>query len=395
MGKRLQFVCASMVAVILALSSSPLLEYDGWSRDCQLNAEMSSAAEVPSTAARLINTLSCEWCNEHAVLITEQAGEREYFIILGNQRRTLLRTDSSVGIESDFQILAQLRDSLVRKLETDFKMDMSCSPSRGIDAAKTRPAKLGELLALVSAVEKSYPSNLATCSIRSRSIPVIFLQEPYSIGAMATWSMDKSGRAVVRIEPGELLFPAELERAIIHELSHQACYRLGWRQDQDYCWKYFKRLGWQKFFNPSTGEQGYRILTKDGAGFKRSDILRCWVKCDTQGRPLSAENQICRQPYAEQLLSAEMKVRALVEPATSYFPNPMEHMAEAMTLYRLSPFSRKYLEAEFPQLYRIVADADQEEIDKTFGHGNYVRTPNEKVASCYTLSGPFDTAIRH
>ena len=70
----------------------------------------------------------------------------------------------------------------------------------------------------------------------------------------------------------------------------------------------------------------------------------------------------------------------MVRPATRYFTNPAEVMAEGLMLYRLNEDTRAYLKAVSPELYDLVQTEDQQELDLAYGAGIKVRLSNGTIA---------------
>ncbi|MBY0549200.1 MAG: hypothetical protein K2W95_18140 [Candidatus Obscuribacterales bacterium] len=390
MGTAKRAACA-LCCALAVIGASPLVSQD--TNAFQSSTFLSEGLEqtdekgLPSLKVQL----SCEYCADHALLIEEQQGQREYFIIQQNRKKVIYRTTVNSTQELDKQHLQGIREALALKLKERFSIDVEGNRLVGQNLSTRanhiaiRQPKLGELLCLACALEQSAPSHLATVSPRSQGVPILFLKEPCIPGTAANWSIDPGTRSpVIKVEPADdEEFSGELERVLIHELAHNASYRLGWRPIGGESWKYFSRIGWSHFINSTTGEQGWRILTNDGFGYKRSQVTNEWVRCNASGQPLSESGTIVRRQYqAVRLSTRQVRDIAVVPPATTYFPNPMEHFAEGLMMYRYSQETRATLQEQFPSLYRIVKAADQEEIDRTFGKGKYTRDENGVLASC-------------
>lgn len=389
MGTVKRAACA-LCCALAVIGASPLVSQytDAFQSSTFLSEwlEQNDQKAIP----RLNVRLSCEYCAEHALMVEEQQGQREYFIFQQNRKRVVYRTTSDSPQESDKQELQNLREALALKLKERFAIEVEgetlVAPNVSNRATRLaiRQPKLGELLSLSCALEQSYPSHLAAVSARSHGVPILFLKEPCIPGSAANWSIDpQTKRPVIKVEPvdnSEL--SVELERVLIHELAHNSSYRLGWRPIGGEGWKYFSQIGWSYFTNSATGEQGWRILTTDGFGYKRSQVTNHWIRCNSSGQPLSETGATVRRQYeAARLTTRQVREIAIVPPSTSYFPNPMEHFAEGLMMYRYSKETRATLCEQFPALFQVVENADQEEIDRTFGKGRYTRDMNGLLVS--------------
>lgn len=346
----------------------------------------------------LKGSLSFEYSNEHALYIKEEDGDREFFVVIDNGKKVVYRCSSNCSIAEANSSLYQIRQNVLDELKSIYRIDFSnagvaCKATGMRDA---RPAKLGELLSLSYALSRSVPSYLSKISPRSKSVSIVFLSQPFIYGSVANWTLDSTGSPIVNIEPSDTMDGVNLDRVLVHELAHNACYRLGWRAGVSETWGYFTQLGWKHFHNPVTGEFGWRILTTDGGSFKKISESKGWVRCNDSGQILAASGERVRRLYeAERLSSAEVSQLARVRPVSMYFPTPMEHFAEGMMMYRYSATTHRYLKEHCPALCDVVERADQAELDRTFGQGKYTRFADGTLRSLHDAEfGTSDAAYR-
>jgi len=92
-----------------------------------------------------------------------------------------------------------------------------------------------------------------------------------------------------------------------------------------------------------------------------------WIRCDKDGHPIGTK-----------ISEEQMRGLALIKPATTYCNNPIEVEAEALTALRLGGATLARFIAECPELYNIVQQRDQEEIDRVYGAG-WMRDINGRV----------------
>jgi hypothetical protein len=116
---------------------------------------------------------------------------------------------------------------------------------------------------------------------------------------------------------------------------------------QDFGWTY------------DEGSQQYRLLDKKGGQWQRVE--------DKEGNSKWAPI-VDGQPVPERAISsAEMREQAKVKPATDYFTYPWEAHAEAQSMFR---HNRQQLWSENKDLYKLMQQYDQREINRRFGTEN-------------------------
>lgn len=266
--------------------------------------------------------------------------------------------------------LEQLREK--KELELRNRFDVEFIRAKGNDP--TRAPKLAELYSLEYGLIHAIPSHLVT---DHKGIRIHLFQAKHLNGQRAHWEKNVDRKPEIFIEGPEKgqSIVKSLERLILHELGHNSAYRVGWNPHHTERWKVTRELGWIPFNNPLTGEQGWAIRSKiDPESQYKLGVNGLWVRCNKQGQPLNENGErVTKQYLAKRLTASEVADIAMVRPATSYFPSPLEVYAEGMMIFRCDKESRAMLKANCPDLYEIVRREDQREIDICYGPGNYIR----------------------
>ncbi|MBY0547163.1 MAG: hypothetical protein K2W95_07705 [Candidatus Obscuribacterales bacterium] len=137
-----------------------------------------------------------------------------------------------------------------------------------------------------------------------------------------------------------------------HENAHHGQFRCG-LNDSKLLEPIARRLGWEKsVFN---GMQTWIMKTADGQSYRFDRVGRQWIH-------VPDEIGIATDPA--RLSSAEFQRRLKVRPVTDYFDEPIEMITEGTTFFRLGGEHRAYLCRKSPELYDVVKDLDQFEINK-------------------------------
>ena len=240
--------------------------------------------------------------------------------------------------------------------------------------ATLKQADEADLRELESALRHSEPSQLDK---RGRTgIPVYFLATNKALGTLGDWELSENGKPSIFVEPAQA-HERPLEEVLIHELAHNAEFRMGFDPANPGSWRIARQIGWHWAFNAQTGEGAWMLRSAENCQWWYSyDSLRGkWFRCNKNATPLDSDGEKVRR-RCEAFFASNAEVRALaaVTPPSDYFTNPMEMFAEAIRLFRTSAATRRSLYACNPQLYELVRDQDQREIDKAFGKGLYIRT---------------------
>ncbi|MBU6453816.1 MAG: hypothetical protein KGS72_18695 [Cyanobacteria bacterium REEB67] len=119
-----------------------------------------------------------------------------------------------------------------------------------------------------------------------------------------------------------------------------------------------------------THRSGWLIQGKDNRYYK-NDADNChssaaWIKSDLIGDRLNARGQKVKTVAQAEHIKSVAKW-AKYPPATDYFTNPTEEVAEGLMMYRLSTDDRHRLLEKKPQLYWAVKEHDQAEINNLYG----------------------------
>lgn len=318
-------------------------------------------------------------------MLKDSSSSHFYIVDIDGHDEMVLRSLGSSG--RDWPKLEFLEKKMEDNLSDNYGIKVGhngefamVSPTSGGPAQqlRVRSANLAELYALKSALEHSVPSQLSNLTGKS-SVKVYFLVDWNNFGARADWGFDASKKPAIMVEPNPAPFLrySVLQEALIHEFGHNSAYRLGFDMDNCEGWRLVKPLGWKSFFNPRSGNVGFAIITRGGKLYRPLTYER-WIRCNGSGVALKEDGTSAypRISQAQRLSTDEIREAAVIKPISSYFPNPMEMYAEGVSYFRRGEKYRKYLLDESPELYRLVKEQDQLELDKTYGKGKMVRYLN-------------------
>jgi hypothetical protein len=252
-------------------------------------------------------------------------------------------------------------------------------------SVRVRSAKLGELYGLEYALAHSVPSQLTEKNGSVRGVHVYFLKERRTCGVIAEWGYDRDNQPAVFIEPHyqDTAKGKRLELVLIHELAHNAEVKMGLDPYHPESWSLARALGWLAFANPETGETGWLLSSKESANgfYKFAKLSGLWVHCNRNGQPLAQNGAVVeRQIDARRLTPQQMMEVAAVRPATPYFPNPMEMVAEGIMMLRADRTCRRQLMITNTRLYDLLKAQDQAEIERFCASQRCVRTPDGVLA---------------
>ncbi len=267
---------------------------------------------------------------------------------------------------------------------------------------KARAPRLSELMGVEAALQSSQPSQfLAVGKHPDQQIGLkfYFLKTPtfgkstYDAGLYAA---DEKGKPSVFFEPD--LQPdrpitaadafqkhedvkTSIEALAAHEIAHNAEWNMGlW--DPEKLKPIAEKLGWTTSTDSSywllKGNSGeFFRLTNDGLSSDKG-----WIRCDQKGAALANDGKPVADPSAApHLTNTEVRQRALVRPPTDYFTAPDEMLADSLMLLRVGEDGRKELIKSGSEVYNVIKDFDQAEIDLRFGksadgNSKKVRLPN-------------------
>jgi len=270
-----------------------------------------------------------------------------------------------------------------------------------------RPPHLGELYGVEAALKRSNPSYLAAGD--KTGVKFYFLKDSLyqEESHFAYFTTDKDGRAAIYITAGttDKLRPTELdapawalatrfgrdgtffdtvESLLLHELSHNHQTRMHWNDNPDKRKEMTEASGFVSYADQSTHLTMYLIKVKaqdqslqyfrlDSRSVEEKNKL--WYRTDSQGNWLdSGGHGVDSQDRAMSLTNKQVAYSALVSPSSNYFDTPDEIFAEAMKALRMGGDARQDLFALSPQLYKLVKDEDQKELNATYGYIKVVET---------------------
>ncbi len=257
-----------------------------------------------------------------------------------------------------------------------------------------RAPKLGELFILEYALQHSKPSQLMGLSKRSAGVNIYFLNQKHYMAA-SEWGFDSKGKPSIFLEAREgITFGHSLEENLMHQLSHNSEYRMGWNPFESWKWPMASKLGWVfagepmitdyglngNFTRLKNTPSGWLIKSIEGPDYlyKQSGPAM-WTRCDLNMRPLDFFGKPVADSLARKLSSEKIRQFALIAPVSADFPTPPEVFADALAMFRADKDARAELFQESPILYKIVRDQDQKELDVTYGKGLKVRSVDGTV----------------
>ncbi|MBX9686830.1 MAG: hypothetical protein K2X27_09020 [Candidatus Obscuribacterales bacterium] len=291
-----------------------------------------------------------------------------------------------------------LRDNKLISIEKTYSIEIGKSGSEVDETAygqmhqtahevPLRTPKLGELYTLEYALEHSIPSQHMGSALQSRGVSIYFLDQNKPLTA-SEWGYDKKGKPALFIERG-VSFGRSLEENLMHQLSHNSAFRMGWNPYESWSWPMAKQLGFIYAGDPNITDitfNGYKTtlprkpsaawLLKSSEGpdffYKQIDFEQ-WMRCDKNLQLLDDNGNPVSMNQARKLSAERIRNFALIRPVTSEFSTPPEVFADALAMFRSDKECRAELLEISPLLYKLVRDHDQMELDKTYGKGLRVR----------------------
>lgn len=344
---------------------------------------------------------------EHGVKVVKnkESGQLEYHVTANGKDEKLCESkDSPEGMKEG----AKQLDAKVAEKEQELHKKYGVTIAqpgdkraydKDDDPYKIRPARINELYALDSALEHSKPTSF-------NGIKIEFVDKKESgdgadqgrakDGKGVSWD-EHDGQQTLRITPwcseslpvgtsdlvdGKPAQDHSIEGYFIHELAHASESR--WSGDtgnEDHRKPVYKtrefeeaenpKMGWAKSEIKNGEDPVWLLKSKDGYLYQHDDSETGgghWTRVNKKGEPLDADGQTTDQTHAFQYdTNAEMREQAKVRPSSEYFDNPAEEYAEAMMYFRMNRQARETLLAENPELYKIVKETDQQEINQKYG----------------------------
>lgn len=156
------------------------------------------------------------------------------------------------------------------------------------------------------------------------------------------------------------------KETLTHEIAHHLQHLSDFNRRSD---SLAAEMGWTK---SKTGN--WLLRGKEpGEYFKYDRKKKSFLPVDLDGKSAPGTKTLT----ADELRNSD---RLAVRPASTYFVNPTEAHAEAITGMRLNERTRRDLLIESPQLYKLAKREDQSDIDRAYGSGKKLRLPNGQVA---------------
>lgn len=366
--------------------------------------------------------------NLHGVEIMERNGKYEYRLRANGTETVLLTTDNTAkGLMAADAQLRQMEDAKTREIEKRFEVQIARETDppylherhyrmNGVTHTKTVPfpiarPTLGQLVALDSALSKC-----DTGAVQHRGMTVRFLDGQTSPTVLAFYKdagadqkpeivINKSAAKGPPTEKDAANWTAppqfgtwkhySLEGTLIHEITH---HRQGFAQDNhmpalpspelpvalggrpprpgelvrfkdqnvrvdEYAEKViYPQLGWKK-----VGDQ-WLMEGKDGNLYKFDHSDGSWTKHNSSGQPIDMNGNVTTEGKALKITNFGASQIAKVTPASSYFNYPWEVHSEAEEQFISSEGSRGDLLKHYPQLYAIIKELDQRDINLRHPH---------------------------
>lgn len=327
---------------------------------------MESAGFLPELFARS-NGLEVDSVTENGVTTYE------FFVTVDGEKQVILVTNTN----DYFSKIQEARKETIERLEQTYNVDIlegdeGIDPAKGDDIALKTP-DFDELVALEIGLAHSSPSNL---TLDGKPLKIGYAEERVKRGLLGRYynpNVTADGAPTIFFTP--LLNGGEIEdqvETVLHELAHNGEFnsvRADGEAEQE---RYYELAGWEKGLNGD-----YYLKGKDGYLYDYSRILGRWTRVDIEGNPLDKNGQRAIDDIVR-IKNERMKELALVEPVSDYFVLPQEMLAEAMVEFRRDKKSRIHLLATNPELYAVLQQIDQDEINTHFppvnGEPQFIRS---------------------
>lgn len=335
-------------------------------------------------------TRSCNLSRDYGVelSLSKDTVPAPYFSIRMNKVEHKLPVDMSLDQKEQLQqILERKLEDLKIKYGVEFsgegeqilKPMNADSVLNGAAILPTRRPFIDELYG----IEEAFKISATTLGLKNDGDPplkISFMDEQNHLGLSTTaageYWRDLRERPTVVMYPGKQRYKVvndakdslhtdlSVREIMIHELAHRHQDIMGWalmRPSDELA----KEMGWQ----PVAVDKGSWILRcKDGEFYRYGDFKNPnWFRCNQSGDLLNASGNIVGDlNEAQKGKASEIRDLAVVRPPSSYFINPCEIYAEALTAFRSGSQWRSNLKRESPKLYELVKKQDQLEIDRYY-----------------------------
>ncbi|HMX44731.1 MAG TPA: hypothetical protein PKC93_02215 [Candidatus Obscuribacter sp.] len=347
----------------------------------------------------------------------------------GGAERTLLTLPAETPPEVIERRLAELRESQIRHIESNFAADILPAGSQVIvpqsetesSVYHTRAPGFDELAGLEAALMRSQPTSLA---LNADRIPVSFMQESGRGNTRASYLPEPMGGPAIHVWPASMRFPAtqsddtrnpenidrqrglirgSLEEIITHEYGHRLADDLDILSQENS--NIARELGFHRLpaaaGNADAERERWSLIGRDGYYYEQ--FADGWHRVDSQGISIDANGQSTDPKGAFRVAPENLAEHVAVAPSSHYTTNPNEVFAEGVTYYRLNQSERASFLQRSPELYRVIQRYDQMELDQAYGtnpdgSSRYLRRPDgtivENSESSRRLIAEFESAAR-
>lgn len=357
-----------------------------------------------------------DFASKHQIEVKAQEGFTSFHIRSAGKDTEVFRQAGNLDLVAAERKVKELLNAKEAQLKADYGLRFSEQDEPVIGKVSfdekggvkhgamvhARSPYLNELYEIETVMERAAPSNLLPGS-KTDGVKFYFLNdslyESDPGGTIATYVMkDKQETPAVYISPGGIGARLEIkdgkmawhgsidDQVVLHELGHNTALRLLGDSEEKLI-QLSNRCGFDPFDHPVTGETIWAIKGKNGELFRLVDRDSMdWARIDRSGNLLDGKgNSVTEMKLAENLSTEQMRERALVKPPTFYFDNPLEAVAEGLSLLRRGAATREAFMKDSPQMYDYIKELDQADIDSTYGTASgggskMVRLPSGRLA---------------
>lgn len=300
------------------------------------------------------------------------------FYVEGSGGREIPVLDSNASPAEIDKLLAAKQKAELERVEKTYGVAISRDGSTAQGnlgkQLEVRQPRFDELYALEQSLSTAQPSQQRA---DGKPLSFNFLVKP-ELPAPGYFMFNDKGPAIF-IEPAKRSFDDQVSLNS-HELAHNGQNTLT-DADPNFARNYDSDLGFKRVEVKEGGEtvEKWLLQGKEPGEYyavDRSDDKNMWNKVDSDGNILLDESG---KPI--RISNEDVHERARVTPATMYHPNPGEMGAEGMVKYRGGAETRTQLYKDSPQLYEAMKKYDQQELDRAYGAGQYIRNQDGKIVA--------------
>lgn len=359
--------------------------------------KMAEATLDNPESTRIENRLD-ELSSEYGVQSRMDGDNVEFFYQADGEEHIVHSSDSSiVGLDSSQRALERIRQEKMQRLESTYKVmfapegtpsfpkysrDENCKYQQ-IGQTKAVTPDLRQLHAVEEGLKRVTPSQLTADGRYGMQIFFVDknpIDPPYGDKPALGLYNDRtpSGIPALVVTPEGGALPTtekdrpdpdgrDLKGVVMHEVIHNSVHNQfpngGIPKDL------VEAMGWAY-----GGTHHFLKSENEGESFVHLQLRNCklkdWIKL-TNNVPLTEDGELARDLTKAQTLSnEEVMDRAVLEPATYYFPNPEEMLVEIITEFRKGEESRAELMRDHPEFYHIAKQYDAMELGRTYGVSN-------------------------